>query len=488
MTNPTKPQNSGSMTLSVKSFLSTVAILLSLMMLAGVLTQVLPQGTYERTVSEAGYEMIVDGSYHVLDNADKLPVWRWFTAPVEMLGDAQALTAIVIIVFILLVGGTFAILEKAGVFRCLIAVTIKRFGDKKYVLLCLVTLLCMMLGSTIGLFEETVPLVPILVLLALALGWDTLTGIGMSLMAVGFGFAAGTFNPFTVVVAQKMAELPLFSGLWLRLITFAVVYGMLCCFLVRHAKKVERDPASSPTFANDEARRATLTVSAEDELAGNAKVWRAVKVFGASIALLFAYVFTALMVPALSDYTMVVMAVLLTAGGLIAGKVSGYTKKGMMKDFLSGMLSMAPGALLILLSMSVRHIMEAGGIMDTILYYAHRLLSGLTPHAAALAVYAIVLFLQFFISSAASKAFLILPLIVPLADMVGISRQSVVFAFCCGDGFTNVFFPTNALLLIVLGMTGVSYFKWFKWTWLLQLAALVVTALILLFAVQVGYA
>lgn len=481
-------QNGGSMTLSVKSFLSTVAILVTLMILAGVLTQVLPQGTYERVLSENGYEMIVDGSYRILENAERLPVWRWFAAPLEMMGDAQALTAIVIIVFILLVGGTFAILEKAGVFRCLIAVTIKKFGEKKYVLLCLITLLCMILGSTIGLLEETVPLVPIIVLLALALGWDTMTGIGMSLMAVGFGFAAGTFNPFTVVVAQKMAGLPLFSGLWLRLITFALIYGMVCLFLVRHAKKVERDPSSSPTFATDELRRATLTVSGDDRFSDNKKLWGAVKVFGTSIALLFAYVFTALAVQALSDYTMVVMAVLLTAGGLIAGKVSGYTQKGMLKDFLSGMLSMAPGALLILLSMSVRHILEAGGIMDTILYTAHGLLQDLSPHAAALAMYGIVLFLQFFISSAASKAFLILPLIAPLADMVGISRQCVVFAFCCGDGFTNVFFPTNALLLIVLGMTGVSYLKWFKWTWKLQLATLLLTALLLLLAVQFGYA
>ena len=150
-------------------------------------------------------------------------------------------------------------------------------------------------------------------------------------------------------------------------------------------------------------------------------------------------------------------------------------------------LTMLPGALLILMSMSVRHILEAGGILDTILYLARGLLTDMSPHMAILVVYAIVLALQFFISSAASKAFLILPLIAPLADMVGLTRQTIGLAFCCGDGFTNVFFPTNALLLIVLGMTGVPYAKWFKWTWKLQLTVLVLTALVLLFAVQVGY-
>ena len=480
-------KSSGSMNLSVRSFLSTVAILLSLMVLAGVLTRVLPQGQYDRALSESGYEMVVDGSYRTLDTAEKLPVWRWFTAPVEMLGDAQALTAVVIIIFILLVGGTFAVLEKAQVFRYLIAVTINRFGGRKYLLLCLITLLCMVLGSTIGLFEETVPLVPILVLLALALGWDTMTGLGMSIMAVGFGFAAGTFNPFTVVVAQKMADLPLFSGLWLRVVTFMLIYALLCFFLIRHAKRVERKPSLSPTFAADEVRRQNLTPDGDKALLTGTRVLHAVKVFGAAVALLFLYVFTALLIPALTDYTMVVMAVLLTAGGLIAGKVSGYTEKGMFKDFLSGMVSMLPGALLILMSMSVRHILEAGGILDTILYLARGLLTDMSPHTAILVIYGIVLALQFFISSAASKAFLILPLIAPLADMVGLSRQSIVLAFCCGDGFTNVFFPTNALLLIVLGMMGVPYAKWFKWTWKLQLAVLVLTALVLLFAVEAGY-
>lgn len=478
----------GGLQIGTKSFLSTVAILLVLMIFVGILTQILPQGSYQRVMSENGYEMVVEGSYAPTENAQRLPVWRWFTAPFELLGDSQSLTAIVIIVFIILVGGTFSILEKAEVFRYLIAVTIQKFGGKKYHLLCLITLLCMVLGSTMGLLEETVPLVPILVLLALALGWDTLTGLGMSIMAVGFGFAAGTFNPFTVVIAQRLAEVPLFSGLWMRLLAFVLIYGLLCAFLIRHAKKVEKDPASSPVFADDEKRRQTLQAADDTALLENASVARAAKAFGISLLLIFAYVVAALAVPALSDYTMVVMALVITAGGLIAGKISRYKPRGMAKDFASGMLSMAPGSLLIILSMSVRFIIEKGGIMDTILHWAYTLMQDLSPMAAILIVYLIVLVIQFFISGAASKAFLIMPLIVPLADMVGLTRQSIVLAFCFGDGFTNVFFPTNALLLIVLGIVSVPYSKWFHWTWKLQTVILVVTALLLLFAVQVGYA
>ena len=430
----------------------------------------------------------MEGSYVLTPDAERLPVWRWFTAPVEMLGDAQALTAIVIIVFILLVGGAFSVLDRAGVFRYLIAATIRRFGGRKYLLLCLISLLCMALGSTMGLLEETVPLVPLLVLLSLALGWDTLTGVGMSLLSVGFGFAAGTFNPFTVAVAQKLAGVPLFSGLWLRLIVFVLIYALLCVFLVHHAKKVEKNPQISYTFAQDEARRSTLTASGNDEILANKAVGRAALAFVIALGCVFGYVLLALTIPGLSDYTMVVMALALPCGALIAGGISRSNPKGLWKDFGSGVLSMAPGAVLILLSMSVRHIIEQGAILDTLLHGAYTLLQGMTPFAAILILYGIVLVFQFFVSSAASKAFLIMPLIVPLADLIGLTRQSVVLAFCFGDGFTNVFFPTNAMLLIVLGMMDIPYTKWFKWTWKLQLVVLILTALLLIFAVSVGYA
>ena len=476
----------GGLHVSTRSFLTTVAILVALMVLAGVLTRVLPQGQYARTLDANGNEIVVEGSYVLTPDAERLPVWRWFTAPIEMLGDAQALTAIVIIVFILLVGGAFSVLDRAGVFRYLIAATIRRFGGRKYLLLCLISLLCMALGSTMGLLEETVPLVPLLVLLSLALGWDTLTGVGMSLLSVGFGFAAGTFNPFTVAVAQKLAGVPLFSGLWLRLIVFVLIYALLCVFLVHHAKKVEKNPQISYTFAQDEARRSTLTASGNDEILANKAVGRAALVFVIALGCVFGYVLLALTIPGLSDYTMVVMALALPCGALIAGGISRYNPRGMWKDFGSGVLSMAPGAVLILLSMSVRHIIEQGGILDTLLHGAYTLLQGMTPFAAILILYGIVLVFQFFVSSAASKAFLIMPLIVPLADLIGLTRQSVVLAFCFGDGFTNVFFPTNAMLLIVLGMMDIPYTKWFKWTWKLQLAVLIVTAVLLIFAVSVG--
>lgn len=484
----------GELKISVKTFISTVIILFAIMLLAGVLTRVLPMGEYERaTDGETGAVSVVSGSYRVLDETERarLPIWRWFTAPVEVLFDENAATAIAIIVFILLVGGAFAVLDKAGVLQAVVAAAIRKVGSegkRRYYLIAALSFICMLLGSTMGLLEETIPLVPIIVSLSLSLGYDTLLGLGMSIMAVGFGFAAGTFNPFTVGVAQNLAGVPLFSGLWLRLIVFVIIYALLVFFLIRYAKRIEKDPTRSLMYASDEAKRKSGDFTADASLQAPASVIRAARAFGITLIAVFAYVVVSLFVPALSGYSMVVMALLMPIGALIAGRISGYEKPSkMLKDFLGGLVAIAPSVLLILLAMSVKHIVVSGGVLDTILYAANSALNGVSPFGAILLVYLIVLVLQFFISSASSKVFLIMPLICPLADMIGLTRQQVVLAFCFGDGFTNVLFPTCALLLIALGLVDVPYGKWLKFAWKIQLVILFITAALLLFAVSIGY-
>lgn len=474
--------------ISAKTFAGTVLILLLIIIFSGILTLVLPQGSFVRTADETGNTVIIPDTYAINTDAERLPIWRWFTAPFEIFAGSDALTTAVIIIFIILIGGTFAVLEKCGVFTYVINAVIVRYGAYKYRLLAAISLICMLLGSTMGLLEETVPLVPLIVSLAIALGWDTMTGLGMSILSVGFGFAAGTFNPFSIGIAQRLAEVPLFSGLAFRVVVFICVYALLVSFLIRYAKKIERDPSLSPTFADDRSRRNDCMPSETADILTDKKTKRAVTAFAAALALVFAYVICGLFVPSLTDYTMPVMAILITAGGITAGKISGYAAKGrVFKDFLAGTAAIAPSALLIIMAMSAKQILTAGGVMDTILYNVFGLLSGLSPYAAVLLLYLFVLTVQFFISSASAKAFLIMPLITPLSDMLGLTRQTAVTAFCFGDGFTNVFFPTNALLLIVLGLTGVSYGKWFKWTAKLQLAILALTALFLMAAVSLGY-
>lgn len=474
-------EKKSSINIGTKSFLSTVLILLAIMIFAGVLTQVLPQGSFEREIdAETGQEMVIPGTYEIEEDVETLPVWRWFTAPFEVLFQSDAITAIVIIIFIILIGGTFTVLESGGVFTYVIGVTIRKFGDKKYMLMAAISFIFMFMGSTMGLLEEVVPLIPLIVSLAIALKWDALVGLGMSLLSVGFGFAAGTFNPFTIVIAQELAGLELYSGLGFRIGVFVIIYTILIIFLTKYGKKIEKSPEKSLVYGI----HSSVDNFEMEEHIDDPKVRKATMVFGISLSIVFAYIILSLLVSGLSDYTMPVMAIVLTVGGLISGKM---VVDKTMKTFLKGMIAISPCALLIIMALSVKLIIVEGGILDTILQYAYQMFQNTSSYGAIIMIYLLVLSLQFFISGAASKAFLIMPIIVPLGDMVGLTRQSVVQVFCFADGFTNVFFPTCALMLISLGLVNVPMSKWLKWTWKLQAVILIVTMLLSLGMVAIGY-
>ena len=189
----------------------TVAVicifLVAIMTFAGVLTQVLPRGMYETNPDGT----IINGTYTEIE--DKLPIWKIALAPILVFGTETALTGVGIILIITLIGGTFLILDKCNVLKYIMATIINKFGSKKYILLNVMIFACMFLSSTAGILEESVTLVPIAVAISLALGWDSFVGLGMSLIAVAFGFTAATFNPFNVATVQRMANIPVFSGL-----------------------------------------------------------------------------------------------------------------------------------------------------------------------------------------------------------------------------------------------------------------------------------
>ena len=240
--------------ISTKAFVQSLIILLVLMLAAGILTQVVPAGRYARTV-EAGREIIDPQSFQSVARPD-YPIWRWFTAPLEVLWGPDGVTIITIIVFLLMVGSSFAVLDKSGILKAVIARIVRAFGGRKYLLLLAITLFFMLLGAFFGIFEEVVPLIPLMIGLSYLLGWDSFVGLGMSILATNMGFSAAITNPFTIGVAQKIAGLPLFSGAWLRIPIFIALYAVLAFFLVGYARRVERAPETSSVFEEDRVERA----------------------------------------------------------------------------------------------------------------------------------------------------------------------------------------------------------------------------------------
>lgn len=472
--------------ISRKSFTSSVIILLLLMLTAGILTRVIPPGQFQRAVQD-GREVIVPGSYQTIDTVD-YPIWRWITAPVEVLGGSDATIVIVIIVFLLMIAGSIAVLEKSGILRYSMQRLVDRFGQRKYLMLAMLVLFFMLLGAVIGTFEEMIALVPLAITLAISLGWDSLTGLGMSLLAAGFGFAAALTNPFTVGVAQHLAGLPTFSGILYRVLVFAITYAILVFFLVSHARKIEKDPTRSLVYAEDAPLRAKFVGQTLSEQRSHPQLKRASGAFGIFLALILFTIVLGFALPALADISLPLVGLVFLIGSLFASHISRYAPiKVILKDLLHGMVGILPAILLILMAMSVKHIMTTGKTMDTILFYASEHMQGMSPYLAGASIYLLILFLEFFISSGSAKAFLVIPIIAPLVDLVGLTRQSAVLAFTFGDGFSNVFFPTNAALLIALGLTVVSYTQWIKWTLKLQAAIFMATLLLLFAAIGFGY-
>lgn len=477
---------SSSLKIGKKAFLLSVFIILGLMVISGVLTMVLDAGEFER-IRENGRTLVVEGTYHQVEKPD-YPLWRWFTAPVEIIWSEGNVALITIILFILCVGGSISILEKVGIMEELVGILVKRFAAKKYLLIALVIFFFMFTSSFIGVYEGMVPMIVFIVPLAISLGFDSLTGLGMSLLPMAFGFAAAVTNPFTIAVAQRIADLPLFSGALLRIVFFLFVYALVTLFVLRHAKRVEADPSRSLTFSADEALRTKLAAAGTRTADGGAVSRRKGLVwFAVCVGLAMAMVFATARLPGLSDLAFPVMALLFLTGGLGAGALSRVGGRRVASAFFSGARDLLPGVVLILMAYSVKHIIVSGKIMDTILFAASELIGGATPLAAAFLIYGTTLVMNFFIGSASAKAFLMMPLLTPLADLVGITRQTAVLAFDFGDGFSNMVFPTNALLLIALSFTVVSYPVWMRWTWKLQLLMLALTGGFLAFAVAIGF-
>ena len=463
-------ENKG-LNISIRSFIMAIVVIFVLMAVSYLLTFLVPGGSYTRVLDGSG-NLIIDTTAAFTYTDGGIPFWKWLLSPVLILGASGGGTLIAVIVFLLVIGGVFSCLERCGLMKYMLDKTTCRFGAVRYQLMAVVSLIFMAMGAMIGSFEECVPLVPIVVALAVELGWDPLTGIGMSLLAGGCGFAAGVCNPFTVGVAQQLAGLPMFSGVWLRLLSFLLIYLLLYGFLSSHARKIERSLDKLP---------------AAGSFAADAKMDKGLACFAAILGTGIVMILCSGFITALQDYTMIIVAVMFLAAGISASCLCGMGEKELGKHFLGGIGSILPAVLMILMASSIRYTLEEAKILDTILHEAVEMADHLPGWMVILFIYLVVLVMNFFIPSGSAKAFMLIPLIVPMAQVFDLSPQLCVVAFAFGDGFSNVFYPTNPALLIALGLADVGYGDWFRWSGKFQLMNLVLTSLVLIVGLAAGY-
>lgn len=453
--------------------------MLVVLFFCGSLSYFIPQGAFERDVNQN----IIPGTYQA-GEVDGIAIWRVITAPIRVFASEDGLTIIMISLFLLVMSGVFNMLDKTGGIKAFIEFIMHRLRDSGGPVVCIMILLFMLFGSLFGMFEELVTLLPLIIVFMLSIKLDTMVGLGACLMAACFGFSTAITNPFSVGTAAQLAGIPVSSGVWLRVVFFVIVYIVLCAFLLSYLKKIEKNPQLSPTYEIDQKKRENQIV---DNLKDPKEMEYTFRVYAAFFAVQGVLLVAIACIRAISGFAIPILAASFLISGLIAGQLVCKKFSKVLSYFLQGAVAMLPAVAMIALASSVKLVMVESNILDTVMNAVMQSLEGKGKFVTILLIYALILFLQLFIGSASAKIFLVMPIVLPITNALGVSPTLVILTYCMADGFTDVLLPTNPVLLIGLSMANVSYWKWLKWTWKLQMLLFAISVAVLYFGVLIGY-
>ena len=422
----------------MKKFPNTYVIIAALIVLCAVLTWFVPGGTY--VTGEDGTL-----SYERVEAAPQ--TWQVFSAIYHGFVKQAG-----IIIFILVVGGAFWLLNATGAVTAGISRFIARVGRRDKWVLVAITVLFSLAGAVFGMSEETIPFVGIVVPLVVSMGYDALMGMLIVYVASNIGFSAAFLNPFTVGIAQDMAGLPLFSGMGYRVFCWAVLTVLTALFVVIYAHRTRKAPAEA--------------VRLEDIPLTTRQGWILVVLLLTVIALIVGVTVWEWYLPEITA--------LFLGMGIVCGIIAGFGANRIAEEFLAGAKDILSAALVVGFASGIIVILQDGHVVDSILHGMQEGLDGTGPVASLSAMYGIQALINFLIPSATAKAAITIPIMAPFADMVGVSRQAMVLAFQFGDGFTNMVTPTSGVLIAALAMARIPYAKWVKWIWKGVVALLVI--------------
>ncbi len=453
-------------------------IVFLLIVFAAVMTWVLPGGHYDRVEVSVG-----DGTREVLDpdsfeyRPSDPQTLEVLTAPIQGF-MRHGITEIVI--FIFLVGGSFYVLNETGAIAAGIEQMVRILRGREFLIIPIVMTIFSLFGAAFGMCEEAIPFVLIFVPLALALGYDSIVGVSLTFLAAGVGFAGAFLNPFTLQIAQGLAGIQPVSGWGYRVIVWTVSTGATIAWVMVYAARIKADPTRSPMYELDQERR-------EEILAQQAEITEFTWRHGASLLILVGGMVGMVVGVVYLGWYIIELAGLFFGMGLLAGIVSGMSPNRLAKTFLAGCKDMTGAALIVGFAAGIIVLLEAGQVMDTILHGMGTVTARLPSLVAAYAMYGMQLVLNFFIPSGSTKAALTMPLMAPLADLSGLTRQTAVLAYQFGDGFTNMIIPTSGVTVGTLAMARIPYEKWFKWNLPFQLFFVALSLVFLIWPVLSGW-
>ena len=426
----------------------TYTIIFAMILLSALLTWFLPGGEY--VTGEEGTL-----SYRDVESVPQL--FGVFTALYHGFVKQSG-----IIIFILIVGGSFWLLNSTGAISVGIGRFIRSVGRYHKVVLVAITLLFSLAGAIFGMSEETIPFVGIVVPLVVSMGYDAFLGMLIVYVAANVGFSSAFLNPFTVGIAQEMAELPLFSGMEYRLFCWAILTLLLILFVLFYAKSIYKPPQ---TAAEQQTFAAPQPMSAAQKII---------------LLILFATIVLLVVGVTLWGWYMAEISGLFLAMGIVSGIVAGYDSGRISSEMIAGAKDILSSALVVGLASGIIVILQEGRIIDSILNSLQAALNNAGGEWSLSAMYGIQALINTIIPSATAKAAITIPIMAPFSDMVGVSRQAMVLAFQFGDGFTNMITPTSGVLIASLSMARITYSEWVRKIWRPVLALMVIGLLLLL--------
>ena len=426
----------------------TYTIIFAMILLSALLTWFVPGGEY------------LNGEEGTLSYRDVESVPQFFGVFTALYHGFVKQSGIII--FILIVGGSFWLLNSTGAISVGIGRFIRSVGRYHKVVLVAITLLFSLAGAIFGMSEETIPFVGIVVPLVVSMGYDAFLGMFIVYVAANVGFSSAFLNPFTVGIAQEMAELPLFSGMEYRLFCWAILTLLLILFVLFYAKSIYKAPQAA---AEQQPFVAPQPMSAAQKII---------------LLILFATIVLLVVGVTLWGWYMAEISGLFLAMGIVSGIVAGYDSGRISSEMIAGAKDILSSALVVGLASGIIVILQEGRIIDSILNSLQAALNNAGGEWSLSAMYGIQALINTIIPSATAKAAITIPIMAPFSDMVGVSRQAMVLAFQFGDGFTNMITPTSGVLIASLSMARITYSDWVRKIWRPVLALMVIGLLLLL--------
>ena len=454
-------------------FPNTYVIIILMMIVAVLLTWIIPSGEFERVKDEVSKQsIIIPGTFKYIENN---PI-SFLQIPVYIMKGLAKASDIVFLVII--VGGAFNIIIETGMFQSFAGRLTKVFSNKEVLIIPAFSTIFALACTTMGV-NTFIGFAPIAVIIARSIGYDAIVGVSMVALGGAIGFSTGTFNPFTTGVAQSIAGLPIFSGVGYRFICLVAFLIVTNIYIIWYAKKVKANPEASVVYEMEqENKKVEVSEKQHDKIEGRHY-----------LVLLIVIACFVLLVYGSQNWKWKLQenAAMFLWMGVLSGFAYGFGPSKIAEEFTKGAKKLVYGALMIGMANGISLILADGKILDTTVQYLGGLLVVLPSHAQAAGMFLMQLLINGLITSGSGQAAATMPIMLPVADIIGMTKQTAVLAFNFGDGLSNYILPTSSALMGFIAMVGISYSNWIKFMWRLFLIWTVVGAVLVIVANSINY-